>query len=97
MPMKWAKVWKWEDFSLVYSLTAATAIYSSGTAFLRVLGISIGWAAFQITMILEGNVAGLLTESGGRSKGEPGESNSAGVAVLFLAFLMIGAANYSGR
>ncbi len=40
---------------------AGIALYSSGTTFLGSLGISIGYAAFMITMIISGQFAGLMT------------------------------------
>jgi L-rhamnose-H+ transport protein len=74
----------------------AIAIYSSGATFLGVLGFSVGWALFQIAMILTGNVAGLLTGEWRQMPSRISRANIIGVAVLFLAVIMIGAANYSG-
>ena len=34
------------------------AVYRSATTFLGILGVSIGWALFQMVMILTGNVEG---------------------------------------
>jgi L-rhamnose-H+ transport protein len=73
------------------------AIYSSGTTFLGILGVSIGWALFQIVMILTGNVAGLLTGEWRQMEPRISRANLMGVAVLFLAVILIGAANYSVR
>jgi len=75
----------------------AIAIYSSGTVFLGVLGVSIGWALFQITLILSGNLAGMWTGEWKSSSKRIFNVNLAGVAVLFFATLMMAAANYSAH
>jgi L-rhamnose-H+ transport protein len=73
----------------------AIAIYSSGTVYLGTLGVSVGWALFSIVLILGGNLAGLLTGEW-RSTARPiFNLNVAGVAVLLVAVVMMGAANYS--
>lgn len=72
----------------------AIAVYSSGATILGVLGFSVGWAVFQILMILTGNVAGLLTHEWRQIEPRISRVNLAGVAVLFLAVVLIGAANY---
>jgi len=74
----------------------AIAIYSSGATFLGVLGFSVGWALFQIAMILTGNVAGLAAGEWRQIEARISKTNLLGVAILFLAIIMIGAANYSG-
>ena len=71
----------------------AIAIYSSATTFLGVLGVSVGWSLFQIFMILSANVAGLFTGEWSRTEGRVRKANMLGVAVLFLAIVVIGAAN----
>lgn len=73
----------------------AIAVYTSATTFLGVLGVSIGWALFQILMILTGNVAGMLTGEWRHMETRISRANLAGVALLFLAVALIGAANYS--
>jgi L-rhamnose-H+ transport protein len=73
----------------------AIAIYSSGTVFLGLLGVSVGWALFQITMILAGNLAGIWTGEWRSAPRNVFNTNIAGVAVLFFATLMMAAANYS--
>jgi L-rhamnose-H+ transport protein len=75
----------------------AIAIYSSGTVFLGVLGVSIGWALFQITLILSGNLAGMWTGEWKSSSKKIFNVNLAGVAVLFLATVMMAVANYSAH
>jgi hypothetical protein len=72
----------------------AIAIYSSGATFLGVLGFSVGWAVFQIAMILTGNVAGLLAGEWRQTPARVSRANLEGVAVLFLAVILLGAANY---
>ena len=66
-------------------------------AFLGILGVSIGWALFQTIMILTGNVAGWLTGEWRRMEPRISRANLMGVAVLFLAVILIGAANDSVR
>ena len=73
----------------------AIAIYSSGTVFLGILGVSIGWALFQITMILAGNLAGIWTGEWRSTSKRVFNVNIAGVAVLFIATIMMAGANYS--
>ncbi len=75
----------------------AIAIYSSGTVFLGILGVSVGWALFQITLILSGNLAGLMTGEWKATARRVFAVNLAGVAVLFVATGMMAAANYSAR
>lgn len=74
----------------------AIAIYSSGTTFLGILGVSVGWALFQITMILGGNLAGLMTGEWRQTETRIRRANLAGVVILFLAMALFGLANYSG-
>jgi L-rhamnose-H+ transport protein len=75
----------------------AIAIYSSGTVFLGILGVSIGWALFQITLILSGNLAGIWTGEWRSTSRKIFNANVAGVAVLFVATVMMAAANYSAH
>lgn len=75
----------------------AIAIYSSGTVFLGILGVSVGWALFQITLILSGNLAGMLMGEWSTSGRRIFNANLIGVAVLFIATVMMGAANYAAR
>ena len=73
----------------------AIAIYSSATVFLGILGVSVGWAVFQITLILVGNFAGILTGEWRSSPPKIFRVNIAGVAILFLATVIMALANYS--
>jgi L-rhamnose-H+ transport protein len=75
----------------------AIAIYSTGTVFLGILGVSVGWALFQITLILSGNVAGMWTGEWRSSNRRIFHINLAGIGVLFAATVMMAAANYSAR
>jgi L-rhamnose-H+ transport protein len=75
----------------------AIAIYSSATVFLGILGVSIGWALFQITLILSGNLAGIWTGEWRSTSKRIFNANLAGVAVLFIATAMMAAANYSAH
>jgi L-rhamnose-H+ transport protein len=75
----------------------AIAIYSSGTVFLGVLGVSIGWALFQITLILSGNLAGIWTGEWRSTGKDISNVNIVGVAVLFVATIMMAGANYSAH
>jgi L-rhamnose-H+ transport protein len=74
----------------------AIAIYSSGATFLGPLGFSVGWALFQITLILTGNVAGVLVGEWRQTPARVSRANIGGVVVLFLAVILIGSANYLG-
>jgi L-rhamnose-H+ transport protein len=73
----------------------AIAIYSSATVFLGLLGVSVGWAVFQITLILSGNLAGIWTGEWRTATKNIFNINLAGVAVLFAATVMMAIANYS--
>ena len=72
----------------------AIAMYSSGSTYLGVLGVSIGWALFQIAIIMASNASGLLTGEWRRLESRICRANLAGVAVLFLAIIVIGVANW---
>jgi L-rhamnose-H+ transport protein len=71
------------------------AIYSSGTTLLGILGVSVGWALFQISLILCGNAAGLLTGEWRQMEARIQRVHIGGIVFLFLAIGMIAAANYS--
>jgi L-rhamnose-H+ transport protein len=75
----------------------AIAIYSSGTVFLGILGVSVGWALFQITMLLSGNLVGIWMGEWRSSSRRIFNVNLAGVGVLLAAIVMMAAANYSAR
>jgi L-rhamnose-H+ transport protein len=69
------------------------AVYSSATVLLGALGVSVGWALFQITLILSGNVAGFVNKEWEASGRRTLYTNVVGVAVLLVATIVIGAAN----
>jgi L-rhamnose-H+ transport protein len=75
----------------------AIAIYSSGTVFLGILGVSVGWALFQITTLLSGNLAGIWSGEWRDISKRVFNVNIAGVAVLLLATVIMAAANYSAH
>ena len=75
----------------------AIAIYSTGTVYLGILGVSVGWALFNITLILSGNLAGLWTGEWKSSARSIFNVNVAGVGALLVATVIMAAANYSAR
>lgn len=75
----------------------AIAIYSTGTVYLGILGVSVGWALFNITLILSGNLAGVLTGEWKSIARRIFNVNLAGVAVLLVATVMMAIANNSAR
>ena len=75
----------------------AIAIYSSGTVFLGLLGVSVGWALFQITMILSGNLAGIWTGEWRATGSTIFGVNLTGVVTLLVATIVIASANYMIR
>jgi L-rhamnose-H+ transport protein len=75
----------------------AIAIYSSGTVYLGVLGVSAGWALFNIALILSANLGGLLTGEWKSVGRRIFNVNVAGVVVLLVATIVMAAANYSAH
>jgi L-rhamnose-H+ transport protein len=73
---------------------AGIALYSSGTTFLGVLGISIGFAVFMIVMIVAGQFAGLMTGEWARMTPKTYRSFAVGVFMLLIAVVMIGTSRY---
>jgi L-rhamnose-H+ transport protein len=72
----------------------AIALYSSATTYLGVLGISIGFALFTITMILSGQLAGVVTGEWRLMPQSIQRRFFLGIGFLVLAVMAIGAANY---
>jgi L-rhamnose-H+ transport protein len=72
----------------------AIALYSSATTYLGTLGISIGFALFTLTMIVSGQLAGVVTGEWRFVPRSVYYSFFAGIGLLVLAILAIGAANY---
>ena len=73
------------------------ALYSSGTTFLGILGVSIGFALYTITMIICGQLAAIFTGEWYRMISRIYRSFAVGIACLFVAVLVIGASNYFGK
>ncbi len=73
------------------------ALYSSGTTFLGVLGVSIGFALYMITIVLSGQLAAVATGEWQFAQRITLRSFATGIGFLFIAILAIGAANYLGR
>lgn len=73
------------------------ALYSSATTYLGILGVSIGFAVFTIVLILCGQLAGLFTGEWRNIPGKVFGTFTAGVALLFVAIVVFGAANYYSR
>lgn len=63
----------------------AVAIYGVSTRFLGHLGDSVGWALYEITIVLTANIAGILTGEWRRAPGRSITVLAAGVVVLMLA------------
>jgi L-rhamnose-H+ transport protein len=75
----------------------AMAIYGVSSVYLGVLGTSVGWALFQIFMIMTANVSGVLT---GEWRSAPAPARRglwAGLALLALATAVIAAGNGAAR
>jgi L-rhamnose-H+ transport protein len=71
----------------------AFALYGMSSVWLGALGASLGWALFQIFMIMTANFSGVLT---GEWKGAPARAKRglwAGLSLLAIATGVIGAAN----
>lgn len=71
----------------------AFALYGVSSVYLGVLGTSVGWALFQIFMIMTANISGVLT---GEWKGAPESARSGlwtGLALLAVATAAIAAGN----
>jgi L-rhamnose-H+ transport protein len=73
------------------------ALYSSGTTFLGILGVSIGFGLYMIIIVLSGQMAAIFTGEWYLTRRVTSGSFGAGIALLVLAFIAIGAANYMGK
>jgi L-rhamnose-H+ transport protein len=78
-------------------LLAGISLFSSGTTFLGILGVSVGFALYTITVILCGQLAAIFTGEWSRMPWSISRFFAAGIACLFIAVLVIGASNYFGR
>jgi L-rhamnose-H+ transport protein len=73
------------------------ALYSSATTFLGILGVSIGFALYMIVVVLSGQLAAIFAGEWRLTRRVTSRSFGAGIALLVLAFIAIGAANYMGK
>jgi L-rhamnose-H+ transport protein len=72
---------------------SAVAIYGVSSVYLGTLGTSVGWALFQIFMIITANLSGVLT---GEWKGAPASARRglwSGLGLLAIATAVIAAGN----
>jgi hypothetical protein len=73
------------------------ALYSSGTTFLGILGVSIGFGLYMIMVILSSQLAAFFTGEWYHTRRVTWASFGAGITLLVLAFIAIGAANHMGK
>jgi L-rhamnose-H+ transport protein len=73
------------------------ALYSSSTTFLGILGVSIGFAMFTITMIICGQMAAVFTGEWRMMQRSIYRSFYLGIFLLAVAVVAIGTANYYQR
>ena len=78
-------------------LVGGIALFSSGTTFLGILGVSVGFALYTITVILCGQLAAIFTGEWFHMQASIYRVFAAGIACLFVAVVVIGASNYFGR
>jgi hypothetical protein len=95
----------WQDFKggyveITFPFLAALmwmggiAVYSSGTTYLGILGVSIGYAVFMIIMVLSGQIAAVVTGEWSLMQASTYHSFFSGIAVLLVAVLMMGGSHY---
>ena len=70
------------------------ALYSSGTTYLGVLGVSIGFALFMSLIVLCGQFVAIITSEWAGVESAIYRPFISGIALLFFAIGAIGAANY---
>jgi L-rhamnose-H+ transport protein len=73
------------------------ALYSSGTSYLGVLGVSIGFGLYMIVNIVSGQFAAIATGEWHLMRASIYRSFAAGIACLVLAVVTIGASNYVSK
>jgi L-rhamnose-H+ transport protein len=78
-------------------LMAGIAFFSSGTTFLGILGVSVGFALYTITVVLCGQFTAIITGEWSRMPSSIYRFFAAGIACLSVAVLVIGASNYFGK
>ena len=76
---------------------AGIAIYSSGTTFLGALGVSIGFAVYMITMILNSQLAAVISGEWHLMKPRTYRVFALGIGLLVAAVVTIGASKYLER
>ena len=76
---------------------AGIAIYSSGTTFLGALGVSIGFAVYMIAMILNSQLAAVLSGEWHLMKPRTYRLFALGIGLLVVAVLTMGASKYLER
>ncbi len=70
------------------------AVYSSGTTYLGILGVSIGYAVFMIIMVLSGQIAAVVTGEWSLMQASTYRPFVSGIVVLLVAVLMMGGSHY---
>jgi hypothetical protein len=78
-------------------LVGGITLFSSGTTFLGILGVSVGFALYTITVILCGQLAGVFTGEWSHMDSSIYRGFAAGIACLLAAVLVIGCSNYFGK
>jgi L-rhamnose-H+ transport protein len=73
---------------------AGIAIYSSGTTFLGSLGVSIGFAVYMIAMILNSQLAAIVSGEWHLMKPRTYRLFALGISLLVMAVLTMGASKY---
>lgn len=73
------------------------ALYSSGTTYLGVLGVSIGYAVFMLIMVLSGQLAGAMTGEWKSMTSQTYRAFFSGIAALLVAVLIMGGSRYFAK
>jgi L-rhamnose-H+ transport protein len=76
---------------------AGIALYSSGTTFLGILGVSIGFGLYMIMIVVSGQLAAVFTGEWHFTRRVTSGAFGAGIALLVVALIAIGGANYMGK
>jgi L-rhamnose-H+ transport protein len=76
---------------------AGIAVYSSGTTFLGNLGVSIGFAMYMIAMILNGQLAAIVSGEWRLMRRRTYRLFAFGVSLLVVAVITIGTSNYVNK
>jgi L-rhamnose-H+ transport protein len=77
--------------------TSGVAIYSSATTYLGILGVSIGFALFFVVLMVCGQMVGVFTGEWRQVPSSIYRKFALGIALLFLAVVTFGVANYSSN